>query len=237
MANSCFKFKQFTVNQDKCAMKVCTDACLFGAMVNDSGLAAASCLDIGTGTGLLALMLAQKNKGALIHAVEINTRAATQAQENIKSSPWAGNIRIFNNDILAFNTEIQYDCIISNPPFFEGDLQSPDDAKNNAKHNSSLNLLQLLQVVKQHLASAGFFAVLLPARRLDYFIEQATQTGLYLTRKILIKQSPTHNYFRGILFFERTEQPAIYSEITIKENGHNYTQEFAELLKDYYLFL
>ena len=237
MANSYFKFKQFTINQDKCAMKVCTDACLFGAIVTNSKLTTSNCLDIGTGTGLLSLMIAQKNNEAKIDAVEIDADAATQAQENIQATPWAENIQVINEDILTFNPGKQYDCIISNPPFFEDDLQSPDNAKNNAKHNTSLNLIQLLGFINTHLAPTGFFAVLLPFHRVDYFIENAAEAGFYLARKILVKQTLKHKFFRGILFFKRQEKEVQYSEIFIKDSGHNYTPEFAELLKDFYLFL
>lgn len=237
MANSYFKFKQFTVQQDKCAMKVCTDACLFGALVANCNPSTANCLDIGTGTGLLALMFAQKNNSAKIDAVEINSEAATQAKENISASPWADRIQVFNEDILTFNPGKQYNCIISNPPFFEDDLQSKDDAKNNAKHNTSLSFIQLLHVMDAHLTADGFFAVLLPYHRVDYFIEEAGKVGLHLTKQILVKQTLKHKFFRGMLFFKRKEAKPNYTEIIIKDLEHNYTPEFVAALKDYYLFL
>jgi tRNA1Val (adenine37-N6)-methyltransferase len=237
MPNNYFKFKQFTIHQDKCAMKVCTDACLFGAIVADSRQAAAICLDIGTGTGLLSLMVAQKNPLSIIDAVEINAVAAEQAKENISASPWAGRIRVINEDVLAFDPGKQYDCIISNPPFFEDDLQSPDAAKNNAKHSTALNLIQLLNFVDTHLASAGFFSILLPFHRVEYFTEEAKKTGLYVTKKILVKQNMEHQFFRAILFFTRRETEMQISEILIKDTENNYTAEFTALLKDYYLFL
>ena len=230
-------------------MKVCTDACLFGALVASSKQLNGHCLDIGTGTGLLPLMIAQKNEGIKIDAFEIDTDAAAQAQENISVTQWADNIQVFNEDILKLMpgtpsgsdghdiVNKKYDCIISNPPFFEDDLQSPDAAKNNAKHNSSLSFVQLLQVVHSLLVTDGFFAVLLPYPRVDYFIEEAAKTGLHLSKQILIKQTFKHKFFRGILFFKRVETQATKSEIIIKDLEHNYTPEFVNLLKDYYLFL
>ncbi len=243
MANSYFKFKQFTIHQDKCAMKVCTDACLFGALVAGCKTCLSTdkqfvnCLEIGTGTGLLSLMIAQKNNALKIDAVEIDAVAAGQASENVAASPWAENIKVFNEDILRFSYEKKYDCIISNPPFFEDDLRSADKAKNNAKHNTSLNLLQLLQVVESYLSADGFFAVLLPYHRVGYFIEESEKAGLHLSKQILVKQTIKHKFFRGILFFSRKKTPPQLMEIIIKDAEHNYTPEFADTLKDYYLFL
>ena len=224
-------------------MKVCTDACLFGALVADyitrqpAGKQFDHCLDIGTGTGLLSLMLAQKNNTVKIDAVEIDAAAAEQAGNNIAASPWAGNIQVFIENILNFDPENKYDCMISNPPFFEDDLQSADQAKNTARHDTSLNLLQLLQVVENHIGSDGFFAVLLPYHRVGYFIEACEKKGLHLSKQILVKQTIKHSFFRGILFFKRRKTEARFSEIIIKDNEHHYTPEFAIALKDYYLFL
>jgi tRNA1Val (adenine37-N6)-methyltransferase len=237
MANSYFKFKQFTIHQDKCAMKVCTDACLFGALVADGKPIAGQYLDIGTGTGLLPLMLAQKNHAAKIDAVEIDTDAAAQALENISASPWARAIQVINEDILGFNPGKQYDSIFSNPPFFEDDLQSLDAAKNKAKHGASLNLSALLHFVNTHLRSVGVFAVLLPYKRVDYFIAEAAKIGFHLSRQVLVKQTMKHKFFRGILFFKYKKTELQYSELIIKDTNHNYSPEFTALLKDYYLFL
>jgi tRNA1Val (adenine37-N6)-methyltransferase len=238
MANSYFKFKQFTIHQDKCAMKVCTDACLFGALLPPNPLKGeCHVLDIGTGTGLLSLMIAQKSNEVKIDAVEIDTQAAAQATGNIAASPWADRIHVFNEDILTYRSGEKYDCIISNPPFFEDDLQSADEAKNNAKHDTALNLLQLLQVVNGKLAKDGFFAVLLPYHRVRYFIAEAEKTGLHVSKQIFVKQTLKHKFFRGILFFSRKQTEPQLSEIIIRDTQHNYTPEFAAALKDYYLFL
>ncbi len=237
MANSYFKFKQFTIHQHKCAMKVCTDACLFGAVVAQEKLNDLACLDIGTGTGLLSLMLAQKNAAIYIDAVEIDANSAEQALENIMGSPWAANIQVHHADILNFSPGKQYDRIISNPPFFEDDLLSTNEAKNKAKHDTALNLMQLLNCVDTHLTKEGMLAVLLPYQRVNYFIEAAEKTGLHLSRQMLVKQTMKHKFFRGILFFERKKSVPIYNELIIKDTAQNYTPEFAALLKDYYLFL
>lgn len=237
MPNNYFKFKQFTIQQDKCAMKVCTDACLFGALVADIDLPNAKILDIGTGTGLLSLMIAQKNQGAHIDAVEINTMSVEQAAENVAASPWAKNIQVFNSDIVSFVPENKYDLIISNPPFFENDLLSGDEAKNNAKHDSSLNLLQLLNIVNEHLDENGILAVLLPYHRVNYFIEEAAKKKLYPKSQVLVKQTPAHTFFRGILFFSGKLTDPQLKEMFIKDSNQNYSPEFTAALKDYYLYL
>ena len=170
MANSYFQFKQFTIQQDKCAMKVCTDACVFGAFVAEylASQKINNCLDIGTGTGLLSLMLAQKNDMGM-DTVEINTEAYLQAKENIENSIYKNKISIHNQNILEFDNNKKYDFIITNPPFYEGDLMSSQQNKNQAKHNESLTLPKLLQSIIRLLKDNGEFAVLLPYHRIIEF--------------------------------------------------------------------
>ncbi len=240
LPNNYFQFKQFTIHQDKCAMKVCTDTCLLGAVVADTiennKITVENILDIGCGTGLLSLMLAQKINTE-IDAVEIDTAAYQQAAKNFEDSPWKERLAIFNNDILEFCTNKIYGCIISNPPFFEGSLKSSNSKKNTAKHDTALILEQLLNVVKDHLKPDGFFSVLLPYYRLDYFIKESKKIGLFLSQKILVKQTAGHAYFRGILFFRRQQTDIINEEIIIKNETGNYTGPFTLLLKDYYLYM
>lgn len=237
MANNYFQFKQFTVFQDKCDMKVCTDACLFGALTANRQLPIANCLDIGTGTGLLSLMFAQKNPDAVIDAVEINESASEQAMENFSASPWAGRLNIFNSDILSFKSEKKYDCVISNPPFFEDDLRSPDPGMNMAKHDATLSFTDLLNITETFLTKEGVFAVMLPYHRVNYFIKEAAKHCLYLTRQVLAKQTEKNDLFRGILFFSREKAQSINSEIIIKNKEGNYSIDFVSALKDYYLYL
>jgi len=243
MPNSYFQFKQFTVQQDRCAMKVCTDACLFGAFISTNQLvspddpsASFPCLDIGTGTGLLSLMLAQKNPKALIDAVEIDAQAAAQATENFAASPWKDRLRCINTDILSFSPEKKYTFIFSNPPFFEDDLRSADARKNNAKHDTVLHLARLVQRAQELLSEKGVFAALLPGHRVDYFIEAAAEQGLALLQKVWVKQTDKHGHFRGIVFVGHRTANSSESVICIK-NEETYSPEFVELLKDYYLYL
>jgi tRNA1Val (adenine37-N6)-methyltransferase len=238
VANNYFQFKEFTIHQNKCAMKVCTDACLLGAFVADSiqSKPINNLLDIGTGTGLLSLLLAQKINTA-IDAVEIDPSAYEQAKENIALSPWKESIHIFNSGIVYFTTDYKYDFIISNPPFFEADLKSDDEKKNFAKHDTSLTLPELLNSINRLLSPDGSFAVLLPYHRVEYFINESKKYSFHLVNKVSVKQTPKHPYFRAILLFSRVKTVLHTNEICIKNDVGNYSQEFTALLKDYYLHI
>ncbi|MEO6718834.1 MAG: methyltransferase, partial [Ferruginibacter sp.] len=215
MPNSFFRFKQFTVHQDQCSMKVCTDACVFGAHVAahiEKGMLPINLvLDIGTGTGLLSLLLAQKNS-AVIDAIEIDKDAATQSKENFSDSPWSHRLHVYNKDAKQFHPGKKYDCIITNPPFFEDDLHSPDERKNTAKHDLTLNFDQLLKVIDDHLSAEGFFAVLLPAQRAEDFIQVAEKQPFYLKEKVLFQHTVNHAWFRTILYFTRKKTEDIIEE-------------------------
>lgn len=219
-------------------MKVCTDACLFGAWAADylQNKNSSNILDIGAGTGLLSLLLAQKTT-AHIDAAEIDGNAFLQAKENFESSNWKERLQVFNTDICDFNPAKKYDFIISNPPFFENDLKSLQQNKNAAKHDTALNLVTLAEIAKKLLSPAGHFAVLLPYHRTNYFINEAKKQGLYCNKTVLVKQTAGHTYFRSMLLFSSLETAAGEKEITIKDTTGNYTEAFSSLLKDYYLYL
>lgn len=218
-------------------MKVCTDACLFGALVANCQSQTANCLDIGAGTGLLSLMYAQRDPFAMIDAIEINPAAALQARQNFEASIWKSRLNIINADIKALSNDKQYDLIISNPPFFEDDLRSADETKNAAKHDASLTLQELLKVVSSRLLTNGNFAVLLPYHRVNYFENEALLHGLHVNRKISIRQTPGHDLFRAVLFFTKDSTTAVITEMSIKRTDGGYTADFIALLKDYYLHL
>ena len=221
-------------------MKVCTDACVFGAHVaahiDHAAVDAGAILDIGTGTGLLSLMLAQKTV-ATIDAVEIDIAAAKQANENFKGSPWKDRLKLFNIDVINFEPGKKYDCIIVNPPFYENDLRSPHEGKNKAMHELTLNLGLLLTIIRKHLSATGFFSVLLPYHRVTEFIESARVHNFYLQEQLLLQHTNDHPWFRGILYFAGKEATGIKKELAIKNKEGIYTPAFTALLKDYYLHL
>jgi tRNA1Val (adenine37-N6)-methyltransferase len=238
MPNNYFQFKQFIIYQDKCAMKVTTDGCLFGSyiakLIQNSKYEIQNCLDIGAGTGLLSLMLAQKTD-IVIDAIEIDEPSYLQAKQNFEHSVWQKQLNIFHADILHFNQDKKYDCIISNPPFFEDDLKSIHSNKNKAKHNASLTLKQLLNAIDKNLNDEGVFFVLLPYHRTDYFEKEAANLKFHLLTKAIVKQTPKHNFFRSMLCFARKETQLKITQLIIKDESNNYTKDFDELLKEYYL--
>lgn len=242
MPNDYFQFKQFLVKQDKCAMKVCTDACLFGSLLPTSsgGIELEKhALDIGTGTGLLALMFAQKNADVIIDSVEIDETAADQAKQNFENSPWKERLRIYNKSIQEFakSTPKKYDVIISNPPFFENDLKSENKKRNLALHSDELSLAELVSIIERLLKKDGNFFCLLPYHRTKFFEELLFKYKLHVKEKIFIKQTPKYNYFRTIFWVDRLATALIESEIIIMDEHNEYTKGFREKLCDYYLRL
>ena len=218
-------------------MKVCTDACLFGSIPPALPLRDLRILDIGAGTGLLSLMYAQKHPDAMIDAVEIDPSTAEQAADNFAASPWRNRLKVYNTPVQEFKPPNGYDVIISNPPFFDNDLKSSDAKRNLALHSEGLSLEELVVSIDRLLKYDGCFGVLLPYHRTEYFEKLAVANDFYPTQKILVKQSPTHNYFRGILFFSRKKDIGFEKEIVIQDTSKKYTPEFVELLRDYYLYL
>lgn len=219
-------------------MKVCTDSCLFGAWAADKiekkAIQPRTILDIGAGTGLLSLMVAQKFEG-MINAVEINESSYCQVLSNFLESPWSKRLQAFHENIKNWQSAIKYDLIISNPPFFENDLKSVNQNKNLAKHHDGLTFKELLQSIKDNLSGDGHFAVLLPFHRLPYFKGLAAENGFYLKEELLVKPTIHHDYFRGILFFGTKAGTIISNDLCIKDEAGNYTAPFDLLLKDYYL--
>ncbi|MBV9963005.1 MAG: methyltransferase [Parafilimonas sp.] len=225
-------------------MKVCTDACLFGAWaansIQNSKVKIKNCLDIGIGTGLLSLMLAQKLNNAKIDAVEIDEAAAQQAKENFEASAWKERLNVYNLAIQQFvNSAIRqfkYDVIISNPPFYENDLKSNDTKRNIALHSAELKLDVLLQVADELLNDEGLFFLLLPFHRLSEF-EILMNEIFFIREKALVKQTTKHDYFRCMLMLTKKSTTSSQSEIIILKEKNEYTDDFKNLLNDYYLYL
>lgn len=242
MSNSYFQFKQFIIHQDRCAMKVTTDGCLFGSLspTLDKGNGVIKVLDIGTGTGLLSLMYAQVKHNASIDAIEIDKDGFEQACENVKASPWAGRINVFHGDAKDFQFPHKYDLVISNPPFYENELKSENNKKNIAHHNEGLLLPELLTIIKKNLKSHGVFFLLLPFKRNEEIKKLITEHEFFIQQMTFVKQTFDHDFFR--IMIEGSLVPGehvetMIDEIVIKDDQGQYTPAFINLLKEYYLHL
>jgi tRNA1Val (adenine37-N6)-methyltransferase len=219
-------------------MKVCTDACLFGAWSSSVvDRETKNILDAGTGTGLLALMIAQKLKGN-IDAVEIEPESAAEASNNFLLSPWSNRLKVFNTSLQKFFPGKLYHLIISNPPFYQDDLKSENHKRNVALHSSELGLTELFECVNRLLELGGKFALLLPPRRAEQLESIASLNGYFILRKCVVKQTEKHGPFR-IMYLLSKNDPAletICEQITIRNQDNEYTSRFTELLNEYYLF-
>lgn len=232
MSNTHFAFKQFTIKQDQTAMKVTTDACILGAYVEANR--ATTILDIGTGTGLLALMLAQKSE-AKIDAVEIDKNARNQAVINVNESIFSDKIKIHKTSIQDFFPVNSYELIISNPPFFQDHLKAKTLARNNSIHTDTLSFEDLLNSVLRLLSQSGIFVVLLPVYESSVFEQLAISQGLYSQKKLTIRHRKDTKILRIITTFGRPKKEIINEELIIKNPDESYTPDFQKLLKDYYL--
>ncbi|WP_143306368.1 tRNA1(Val) (adenine(37)-N6)-methyltransferase [Chitinophaga vietnamensis] len=240
MANSYFRFKEFTVHQEHCAMKVCTDACIQGAFtaqyLASGDLTVRAILDIGAGTGLLSLMLAQQ-VAAAITAVELDAGAALQARENFAASPWAARLTLREQDIRSMAASEQYDVIITNPPFYEAALKSGDTQKDQAMHATTLSYRELITAIAAHLKPEGVFSVLLPYVQFGEFRQLAEAAGFHLRRLLELRQSVKHGYFRAVGIFSKTGGETDRSELSVYDENNVYTLPFVHLLQPYYLYL
>ncbi|SHN23313.1 tRNA1(Val) (adenine(37)-N6)-methyltransferase [Chitinophaga sp. CF418] len=242
MANHYFRFKQFTVHQEACAMKVCTDACLQGAytaaFLQTNKPVIQRILDIGTGTGLLSLMMAQQLPDAAITGIELDAAAAGQTKANFTASPWSDRLQVIETDAREMAADGQYDFIITNPPFYESDLKSSNHLRNQAMHATTLDYSDLLKVIDRQLKAEGAFSVLLPYRPFGDFISMAGAAGFYLQEVLHVKQSERHEYFRSIGIFSRQQNEPKVESMAIRAADQNaYTPAFVSLLQPYYLYL
>lgn len=227
-----FNFKQFSIQQQDCAMKVGTDGVLLGAWVNTDNVK--TVLDIGTGTGLLALMIAQRTNNAIINAIEIESQAARQAEENILRSPWASNIKVHHCSLADYQSQSLYDLIVCNPPFFLNSLESEDRQRNLARHQSELSDEALIAFALKNLSDSGRLAVILPFDRGQQLLAYIEPFELAVVRRCDVKGNHQKSPNRVMLELGRT--PSITSEsheLTVRE-GSGYTSEYVRLTKDFY---
>lgn len=244
MPNPFFRFKQFTVWQSDATLKVCTEACLLGAWTDVRG--ASRMLDIGTGTGLLALMFAQRAPGVPIDAVEIDAAACELARENIRKSPFADQIRVVQARIQEFpETSLPsetpgpdphpYDLIVCNPPFFQASLRSPEAYRNRARHAETLTLTELADRVQKLLAPSGTFVVLLPEPETVWFDALAAARELVPARRLVVRNHTDKPVFRVLTAYRYPPGVSQSETLVIRRADGTYSEEFVALLEEYYL--
>jgi tRNA1Val (adenine37-N6)-methyltransferase len=230
-----FTCKQFSVIQEKSALKVGTDAILLGAFTEHSH--SAQILDIGTGTGILSLMMAQKFPNASIHAIDVDSDACADASLNFSQSSWAGNMTCFHIDLheFAIQSSLQYDIIICNPPFFHQSLLSLENKKNIARHSISLSPEILFEHCSKLLSAHGIISVIIPYTDAHRYLEIAHRFLLYPCKEVHISALPNRNANRIILCFSRTFQVPEKISFCIRNENHEYSTEYSNCVKDFLL--
>lgn len=236
MSNTTFAFKQFVIKQDKCAMKVSTDAVLLGAWVIPNG--SLNILDIGTGTGVIALMLAQKSKGK-IHAIDIDKTAFEQAKINFEESIFTTNLTAEHKSLQEFAKIAgkKFDLVVTNPPYFVDSFKNSDSNRSNARHADVLPYIELIDGVKAVLTDRGKFCLILPKNEAIKFRELAEARGFHLSKLLRIRTTlDKDEEKRHLMQFEF--RPTEFSESTLvieKDERHSYTDEYKKLTQDYYI--
>lgn len=231
MPKPSFRFKQFTIQQDRCALKVGTDGVLFGAWVNYNGTK--RILDIGTGTGVLALIAAQRALHATVDAVEIDDAAAEQAAENTAASPWSDRVRVHRMDVRRMNASEPFDLIMCNPPYYAGYSTAADERVGLAKHSDELLFDELVDAVDRHLAPNGRFSVIIPLNREKALLAEAERLSLFATRRCVVKYVAHRPAKRVLLEFTRAQGEVVEEALTIENTGpFDYTPEYRALISD-----
>ena len=234
--NRPFQFKAFTVNQDKCAMKIGTDSVLLGAWTSINHRPF-SVLDIGAGTGVLGLMIAQRSNAQNIEAIEIDGNAYEQCSENFENSPWADRLFCYHASLIEFTEEIEdkFDLIICNPPFYSEDYKTENKARDLARFNDAMPFEHLIYAAVNLLSKDGIISVVIPHKEEPSFVDLAAKAGLFPNRMLRVKGNPDSDIKRSLLEFSFNELEVQTSELIIETARHQYTEDYINLTKDFYL--
>ncbi len=233
---SIFHFKQFQIEQDRCAMKIGTDAVLLGTWTPLTNKPY-NILDIGTGTGVLALILAQRSTAEQIDAIEIDDEAFEQATDNFEASPWNDRLFCFHAGLDEFmdEPEDEYDLIISNPPFYTENYKTENTQRDLARFEDALPFEDLVEAADLLLSENGIFSIIIPFKEEEHFLALAKDFELYPLRITHVKGTPNTEIKRSLLAFTRIQQTPLIDELIIETARHQYTPEYIELTKDFYL--
>lgn len=231
--NNYFKFKEFTIEQEHCAMKVGTDGVLIGAW---AAVGAGRTLDIGCGSGLISLIIAQRESKAKITAIDLDEGAIKQSEININNSDWSDRIEVKQISLQEFTAESGFNYIVSNPPYFINSLSAPNKERTLARHTDSLPFTDLASGVSRLLSEKGIFSLILPYVEANIFVVEAAKHNLFCTKRIDIKGRANKPVKRVMMQFEKERKELISEEMIIEDGGrHEYSQKYRELTKDFYL--
>lgn len=234
MSNSYFRFRRFTINQDRCAMKVGTDGVLLGAWA--LGKNPGRILDVGTGTGLVALMMAQRFPASEVLALEIDHDAALQAAENAADSDFDSRVKVREQDYLDYEDETGFDLIVSNPPYFKDSLEAPERSRFLARQGEGLGFASLLERSRSLLRPAGFLALIAPYDQMEPILSRAFLLGYGLSRRLIVRSTPRKDPARVLLEFSREGGTLLEDELlTLHDEDGTRSMQFDTLTKDFYL--
>lgn len=231
---STFRFKQFQITQNRAAAKVGTDAVLLGAwtpIINEPK----RILDIGAGTGVISLMMAQRTQNAEITAVEIDLEAFREAKLNFEASPWGNRLNCLKSDIKTVFFSSYFDLIVSNPPFYTEKTFAPNNRRNVARNTSNLNFSDLIEKVNSLLSPEGIFSVIIPFKEEKTLCELAEKNNLFPIKKTHVRGNENAPIKRSLITFGREQKKSTPDELIIEVERHIYTQEYINLTKDFYL--
>ena len=235
MPNTYFQFKQFIIHQDRCGMKLSTDAVILGALASDEQ--AERILDIGTGTGVIALMLAQRFTESTMVGIEIDQAAFIQAKENVAVSPWEDRITLAHQSFqeYAATKSACFDLIVSNPPYFPAHIKSKNQQRNLALHNDSLSFEDLINGVAHVLSPEGLFWVILPERQMQDLEQLAVDKGLFPNKKVIVRNHPDAPVLRVVQAFSFSASICSETTLCIRDQDRGYSGIYKELLRDFLL--
>ena len=237
--NKPFHFKEFSIHQDKTAMKVGTDAVLLGAWCSLETYPD-TILDVGSGTGLISLMMAQRSDAKTIDAVEIDPNAYEQSVANFEISDWSDRLFCYHSSFQDFSKEMkeenqEYDLIISNPPFYNDNFETNDTSRNTARFTSALSFKELLESTSKILSDSGIFTIIIPFKEQTVFVSLAAKYRLFLNRVCSVRGTENSEIKRSMLEFSFYQKEVEETTLVIEKARHKYTQEYINLTKDFYL--